>query len=390
MSQPHKKQISHAQSDLTQAHKKNIERHFVFIIGTRAQLIKVAPVIVECENRGLPCTLLMTGQHLETMQDLLDEFGVRSIQLIATPAKENATILSLLTWLPKSYLGIKKQLTTLSSQNKSISVLVHGDTLSTVLGALAGRQTGASVVHLESGLTSKKLFDPFPEEISRRIVFRLSDIAMCPTTTTAQHMQRKHPNCKILNTNGNTILDSVKLTGITRNRNESDDKYIVASLHRFQNIYNKERLTKLIAILESISKNHTIYFVLHPATRKRLIKNQLENRLKNNKNIKLTPRLGYTEFLKLAANSACVITDGGSNQEELAALGVPTIIMRQATERSDGLGDNAVMENDISGGTVEYIKERKYETLENKRTPKLEESPSSLIMEYLVALEKKQ
>lgn len=357
-------------------------RHFVFVVGTRAQLIKVAPVIVECEKRSLDCTLLMTGQHQETMQDLLDEFGIQSRQVPALPAKERSTVLSLLAWLPQAYGGIVKQLKKLSVSPQKMDVLVHGDTLSTVLGAIAGRRVGARVVHLESGLTSKKLFDPFPEEIARRIVFRLSHIAMCPNEETVTHMQNKHPKCEAVNTHGNTILDAIRISGVVRKTNEDAPPYVVASLHRFQNIYDQKRLLQLVELLQGIANSHTVKFVLHPATRKRLNKTGLYTRLEQTENIELIPRLGYSAFLKLAAESACVLTDGGSNQEELAAIGAPTIIMREATERSDGLERNALMEGEVPGSLIEYISCGSYQELEAEHTDK-ELSPSKETIDYL-------
>ncbi|WP_396621527.1 UDP-N-acetylglucosamine 2-epimerase [Marinobacter sp. W-8] len=359
-------------------------QHFVFVIGTRAQLIKVAPIIVECEQKGLPVTLLMTGQHQETMQDLLDEFRVKSEQVTAAPAKEHATVLALIAWLPRAYLGIRRQLKALHLNGTLINVLVHGDTLSTVLGALVGRQIGARVVHLESGLTSKKILDPFPEELSRRIVFRLSDIAMCPDAETLAHMKSTHPACKAINTGGNTIVDSIKLTGASRGGGSSvGQDYIVASLHRFQNIYNKMRLKSLVELLENIAKLNEVYFVLHPATRKRLVKAGLFERLEEHSAIRLLPRLGYSQFLHLAAESACILTDGGSNQEELAVIGVPTIIMRQATERSDGLGKNAILEGELPNGVLAFIEEKEYQSLERSQTGEQLASPSIFIVNYL-------
>lgn len=365
------------------------QSHFAFIIGTRAQLIKVAPIIVECERQNLPSTLLMTGQHQETMQDLLEEFGVKSRQVVATPAKEHATMLSLASWFPVAYKGVKKQLKILKSESVFINVLVHGDTLSTVLGALAGRQVGARVVHLESGLTSNRLLDPFPEELSRRIVFRLSNIAMCPSPETVQHMKTKYPKCLPINTGGNTILDSIKLTGVSRIPCDSETKCIVASLHRFQNIYNVKRLENLVETLESISQTHTVQFVLHPATRKRLSKTGLLKRLEGQAGIKLLPRLGYSEFLHLVAKAACVLTDGGSNQEELAALGVPTIVMRETTERIDGLGKNAIMESELTNGVLKYIQKKSYKSLERSSNAKATPSPSAQIVDYLARNEQK-
>lgn len=361
-------------------------RHFVFVIGTRAQLIKVAPIIVECEKRALGCTLLMTGQHQETMQDLLDEFGVRSPQVAALPAKERSTIFSLFAWLPQAYRGIVKKLKALPVTPQYMDVLVHGDTLSTVLGAIAGKRVGARVVHLESGLTSKKLFDPFPEEIARRIVFRLSHMAMCPNEETLQHIQKNYPRCTAINTGGNTILDAIRLSGVSRSVVNDSIPYLVASLHRFQNIYEKKRLNDLVKLLQNVAINHRIKFVLHPATRKRLKKTGLYEKLEQTNNIELVPRLGYSAFLKLAAESACVLTDGGSNQEELAAIGVPTIIMRQATERSDGLGGNAIMEGEIRGTVEDYIKSKKYQELEAASTLTDAQQPSVTIVESLLTV----
>lgn len=359
------------------------EKHFVFVIGTRAQLIKVAPIIVECEQRGLPSTLILTGQHQETMQDLLDEFGVKSEQIMATSAKEHATVISLLAWLPRAFFGIKRQLEALNHNHASIYVLVHGDTLSTVLGALAGRQVGAKVVHIESGLTSQRIFDPFPEELSRRIVFRLSDIAMCPSGETLKHMRSTYPKCQAINTGGNTIVDAIKLTGASRAFSNISSNYIVVSLHRFQNIYNSTRLKSLVELLEKIANSYDVYFVLHPATRKRLIKTGLCKRLQRHPAIKLLPRLGYSEFLCLTAQSACVLTDGGSNQEELAVVGVPTIIMRQATERIDGLGQNAVLERELPKGVLSFIENQEYQSLETGRCDVREGGPSDFIVSYL-------
>lgn len=364
--------------------KDKSQKHFVFVIGTRAQLIKVAPIIVECEKNNLACTLLMTGQHLETMQDLLDEFGVKSKQIPAIPAKEHATIFSLIAWLPQAYIGVVNQLKKLSTAPREIDVLVHGDTLSTVLGALAGRKSGARVVHLESGLTSNNFFDPFPEEISRRIVFRLSHIAMCPSQEALEHMQLKYPKCKAIDTDGNTILDAIALTGIRRKDNKSEYSYIVASLHRFQNIYDKKRLAKLVGLLEEISQTYTVKFVLHPATRKRLVNSGLLERLQEIGNIELIPRLGYSAFLKLAAESACVLTDGGSNQEELAALGVPTIVMRQATERSNGLGKSTLMEGEVAGGLPDFIRNNSHKKLDGNNSVPQVVRPSSNIIRYLL------
>jgi UDP-N-acetylglucosamine 2-epimerase (non-hydrolysing) len=354
----------------------------VFIIGTRAQLIKVAPVVVACERQQMPVRLLMTGQHQETMQDLIEEFGIRSPQTAAIEASERATVGSLLRWLPAARRGVRRQLRQWSSQAVGLDVIVHGDTLSTVLGAWLGHRCGARVIHLESGLTSGRLLDPFPEEIARRLVFRWADVAMCPNPQSMQHMQRRG-RCQAIDTGGNTILDAVRLAGADPALRDDAKPYLVASLHRFQNLYDGKRLETLVGLIVTLAERMPVHFVLHPATRKRLAKTGLAGRLESAPGVHLSPRLGYRDFLRLAAGAACVLTDGGSNQEELAALGVPTIVMRERTERPDGLGENAVMERDIEGGVAAFVLSGKYAGLRRPVSVSGELGPSQMIADFL-------
>jgi UDP-N-acetylglucosamine 2-epimerase (non-hydrolysing) len=319
------------------------------------------------------------------MQDLIEEFGIRSVPESIFPASERATVLSLLRWLPQAYLALTRRLKQLSATGLEMDVLVHGDTLSTLIGAVAGRRRGARLVHLESGLTSGRLLDPFPEEVCRRLVFRMTDLAMCPNAQAATYMRKHHRRAKVVDTGGNTIIDAVALTGAAAVCPDTGEPYVVASLHRFQNLYDGTRLHSLVALIERISAVLRVHFVLHPATRKRLRTEGLEDRLRALPGVALSPRLGYGAFLRLAAGAACVLTDGGSNQEELAALGVPTIVMRERTERPDGLGANALMEADVPGGVFAFLQSAGYRAL--RRPVSLEEGPgpSSRIAAELTA-----
>src|SRR5690606_19327163 len=128
---------------------------------------------------------------------------------------------------------------TLKKYKKSY-VFVHGDTLTTLLSTLSSKLCHHKVVHLESGLTSKNLFNPFPEEFIRRIVFRFTDIACCPSKNDVTNME-KYRHVKIIDTKGNTILDSIQHLNIGQDLIQ-EQKSLLVSLHRFQNIYQKERL----------------------------------------------------------------------------------------------------------------------------------------------------
>lgn len=316
------------------------------------------------------------------MQDLIVEFGIASPQIAAVTADEHSTVSSLLRWLPAAYRGVTARLAALAGSNGT-DVLVHGDTLSTLLGAFVAKRSGARVIHLESGLTSGRLFDPFPEELCRRLVFRMADVAMCPNKEAAAYMQQAHGrHILVVDTGGNTILDAVALTGALRHVNGSCD-YAVASLHRFQNIYDGQRLRQLVHIVEEAARHLVVHFVLHPATRKRLDVLGLLGRLQDNPGVRLLPRMGYRDFLMLAAGAAYVMTDGGSNQEELAALGVPTLVMRARSERSDGFGANVMMEADVPGGVEAFIATKGYEKLRRPPMPLEAEGPSQRIADAL-------
>lgn len=354
----------------------------VFVIGTRAQLIKVAPVMRAVQDRAATARLLLTGQHQETMQDLLDEFGVELPQEALFVGRERATLGSLFGWLPRAYIALVRSLKRLQNEYGSISVVVHGDTLSTLIGAVAGARVGCAVMHLESGLSSGRLLDPFPEELTRRIVFRYADVAFCPSPEAAAHMRSRF-DCTVIDTGGNTIVDAVRLAGAVPADSGAVEPYMVASLHRFQNIFDAARLRELVDLIEAISQRYRVHFVLHPATRKRLSAEGLLARLETCERVHLSPRLGYRDFLTLAARASCVLTDGGSNQEELSVLGVPTIVMRERTERSDGLGQNAVMEGDITDGVREFLLKGAQENLRRKASVLPEGGPSAVVANVL-------
>ncbi|HMN14049.1 MAG TPA: UDP-N-acetylglucosamine 2-epimerase, partial [Bellilinea sp.] len=242
---------------------------------------------------------------------------------------------------------------------------------------------GAKVVHLESGLSSGRLLDPFPEEICRRLVFRMTDVAMCPSTEAVNYMKDNYKT-EVVDTAGNTIVDAVALTGAAEVQRNIGAPYLVVSLHRFQNIYKKRRLVHLVSLMEDLSARFDVNFVLHPATRRRLESYKLLDRISLITRIHLRPRMGYKDFLYLAAGAECVLTDGGSNQEELAALGVPTIVMRAHTERLDGLGANIVMEADVKMGVKELILTGGHEDLRCLPAALPSHSPSTRIVGALL------
>lgn len=330
-------------------------RPCVFVIGTRAQLVKVAPILQSASRIGLPHTVWLSGQHQESMKDLFADFEISSEMQGVGEGGERATIASLFAWLPRASLACFRYVRKCGLQRTGCPlVIVHGDTLSTLVSAYAGKWAGGEVVHLESGLTSDRLFDPFPEEMLRRLTFRVTDYAVCPNDAAVRRMNRY--DCKeVLDTRENTILDSVRYALKKRARNSPhNESYFVASIHRVSNIYKKAVLRQILDELVSISRLGEVRFVLHPATKKRLLKTGLWNVLQSAPMIRLEPRMAYSRFLSLIAGARGVFSDGGSNQEELSYLGVPTVLFRSRSERPDGLYKNVILRDSIHD-LYEYV-----------------------------------
>ncbi len=361
-------------------------RNCVFVIGTRAQLVKVAPVLTMATELGLNHNVWFTGQHNESIDDLIADFGIQSTFIRSDEQKERSSILRLMTWLPGTLLGCFRYVSSVKVWSKSAPlVVVHGDTLSTFLGALAGRLAGGWIVHLESGLSSGKLTDPFPEELLRRLTFRLAKYALCPNDEAYDRM-RKYGNCKVVHTGENTLLDCVRRAtesasaAIVSNTGE----YFVTSVHRFQNIYNRSTLTAIVDDLIAVSATGTVHFIMHPPTEVRLRKYDLLKKLEDAPGVKLQPRMPYTDFLALINGARGIFSDGGSNQEELSYLGVPTVLFRQRSERPDGIGANVVLYDATMSPLVDFVRSGKLDAL--RRPSRLHDSvqPSRTTVDALL------
>lgn len=318
-----------------------------FVIGTRAQLFKMAPIMRECDARGYKWRWVYTAQHKETIDNSLETFELRQpdYALFKWGAEAN-TMLRMGHWFSRTLWQLTKGRKILAGYTgKNHIVLTHGDTLTTWWGALLGKLNGCRVMHVESGLRSFNLFKPFPEEINRLITFRLSDIYACPGEWAVENL-KKYKGEKI-NTIENTQMDVLRF-GLERcDKAEIEipkEKYVIASLHRYENIFKIERFTEIVDRTEDIAKKFHVFWIQHPATAEQLNKNKnLKQRLLDNKNITLLSRLEYLQFIKMIKHAEFVITDGGGNQEELFHLGKPTLIFRNETERQEGLGVTAVI-----------------------------------------------
>lgn len=315
------------------------------ILGTKAQLIKMAPIMVELNTKKIPYRFISTGQHRDTMGSILENFQLREPDYTLYQDKDITSITSMAIWFVKILFKTIFSRRKIFGDDRNGIVLVHGDTFSTLLGALMGKISRLKVAHIESGLRSHNWFHPFPEEITRVLVFNLSDYYFCPDEYAMKNIAKYRGYKK--NTQANTLLDSLRLA--EKNIETSDvsipaERYLLASIHRFENIQTEQALTRIVDLIALVARqNIKILFILHKPTEKKLRKFNLYTRLEKIENIELRQRYDYFKFIKLIKYSEFVISDGGSNQEECAYLGKPTLLLRKATERREGIGRNCVI-----------------------------------------------
>jgi UDP-N-acetylglucosamine 2-epimerase (non-hydrolysing) len=358
-----------------------------FVIGTRAQLLKMAPIMLECERRGLRWRWVYAAMHKETFEETLRVFGLPDPDYTIVKWDSEAKTLSKAGWwFGKMLLSLFHSKKILAGYTgKKHIVLTHGDTPVTPVGALYGKLTRTPVMHVESGLRSFNIFHPFPEEINRLLTFRFSNYFAAPGDWALGNL-KKYKGVKI-NTHENTQIDVLRF-GMEHVGSSKlpipKKKYVVLSTHRYENVFNRERFEKIISEGEKVAKKFEVVMVQHPVTSGQMDKLGLRKRLE--KSMTLLPRLNYLDFIKLIAGSEFVMTDGGGNQEELFHMGKPTLVLRDATERQEGLGATAVISKLDSKVIDEFVDH--YETYKRKPTSDTL-SPSKLIVDAIVKFGKK-
>ena len=315
------------------------------VIGTRAEFIKTFPVMLELQRREVPYYFIHTGQH--SLGELCDILSVKKPDVILTKepkksSKFNARQGKAILWNLKLVRKIRKELKTLRNLNY---VLYHGDTMTTASAAIASSKLlnpfkKYKNVHLEAGLRSWDNFEPFPEEISRRLVGGFSDLLFAPSECSKKNLE-KFKRKKIL-VFGNTIVDSAyyALDLAMKKRIKPLDKkrFALVTVHRHENLKNKKRMSKIVEILSSVKI--PTYFAAHDNTLKKLENFGLLKKLEENKNIKLIEPMDYISFIYQVSKCALIICDGGSMQEESLIFGKPCVILRNSTERPEGLKTN--------------------------------------------------
>jgi UDP-N-acetylglucosamine 2-epimerase (non-hydrolysing) len=309
------------------------------VFGTTGELIKLAPVLLRFDERGHSYVLATTGQQVQQIPSFLEQFGLRQPDVwLARGAKGrdlrvNSDIPGWAAGVTRSWIRERRRL------RGARRVLVHGDTMTTVLGSMMGRTLRATVAHIEGGLRSYDWRHPFPEELNRKAATALSRIHYAPGAWAAGNLRRGD----VIDTGSNTIRDSLELV---------DDEpppldlpqgpFGVVSLHRFELLNNRRLLTETVDVLAEAARDTPLLFIDHPVTVAALEKFGLTRRF-DTTSFRRIRRLRFFDFVRVERRSAFVVTDSGGSQEECYYLDLPCLVHRVKTERREGLGENAVL-----------------------------------------------
>jgi len=323
----------------------NFKKHskIAIVIGTKAELIKCMPLMLELQKRKIDYWFIHTGQH--SLGKACEDFEIKKPDFILSKEPEKETKFwskinkSSIFWSFSMIWKVRK----IIKKIKPKYIIYHGDTMSTAAAAIGSSKWLNSRknwknIHLEAGLRSGSFFEPFPEEIARQISDFFSDILLAVSDFTEHNLRKsKFVRGEILKI-GNTVIDSALITHSKAKKmkiKKLKKEYALINIHRHENIKNKKRMEKIVEIIGHMKIN--AIWPLHESTKMYLEKYGLMKKVKKMKNIEITPLIDYFNFIFLLANCKYLVVDGGSIQEESLVFKKPCIILRKKTERQEGL-----------------------------------------------------
>ena len=311
----------------------------IFIFGTRPEIIKLAPVILELKKYPNDYNVLIcnTEQQKELSNQTLAYFGLKA-DINLDCMRENQSLVGVQT-------KILSSLDEVFNNYNIDATVVQGDTMTVLCGALTSFYHKVPVYHVEAGLRSYDIYEPFPEEIMRQMTSRVADIHFAPTEVNKQALLKENILEDKIYVVGNTVIDALfclseevidKSARFFQEKDITiDDKLVLITAHRREN--HGERIDRIIEAISFLAKkysDHTFVIPVHPNPN---VKNKIHERLGIFENIKLLAPLDYPYLVYLQKHAKLILTDSGGIQEEAPSFSCPTLVMRYETERKEGV-----------------------------------------------------
>lgn len=303
------------------------------VFGTRPEAIKMCPLVKELKTRSnVNVITCVTGQHRQMLDSVLGVFGLVP-EYDLNVMKPGQTLFDIT-------VGVLEGIKTILEKEMPDIVLVHGDTSTAFAASLACYYMNITVGHVEAGLRTGNIFSPYPEEFNRQAISIISEYNFAPTQAASDNLIREGKKKESIFITGNTVIDALKTTVKSDYTHPelswaSDSRLILLTAHRRENIgENMENIFKAInRITESFEDIKIIYPIhLNPTIRK-----AASEYLSDNDKIHIIEPLDVIDFHNFMARSFLILTDSGGIQEEAPSLGIPVLVMRETTERPEGV-----------------------------------------------------
>lgn len=314
-----------------------MKKKVAVVFGTRPEAIKMAPVISELKKNSnyFETLVIVTAQHREMLDQVLKVFSI--------VPDYDLNIMKVNQSLSDITVEVLKGIETVFINERPDMVLVHGDTTTSFSAALAAYYLRIPVGHVEAGLRTYDHDNPFPEEGNRQIIDNLASVYFVPTEATKQNLLLENKMEDKIIVTGNTVIDAVHYTKLSKSNhsilnlmNTSPNiKWILLTMHRREN-YGKPMKEVFEAVVKLTEVYHDIEVIM-PVHLSPFVQTLAKETLYNNKKVHLTQPLGVDVFHKVINHSFLVMTDSGGLQEEAPALNKPVLVLRNKTERPEGL-----------------------------------------------------
>jgi len=327
------------------------------VLGTRPDAVKMAPVVAAlARDSRFRCVTIATAQHREMLDEVLELFGIKAEYDLGVMT-EGQSLTDVTT-------RVLERIGTVLADVRPELVLVHGDTTTSTAAALAAYYQKIPVGHVEAGLRTSTIYEPFPEEINRRLTGVLATYHFAPTPLAKQNLLREGKDAKSIIVTGNTVIDA--FTAIHKNVTEADvvpvntQRVIFAEAHRRENLGEPlEAICRAFKRIVSARPDVSLVWPVHPNPP---IVEVVRRNLEGVPRVHLIAPLGYRQLVATIARATLVATDSGGLQEEAPTLGKPVLVLRRVTERPEGLQAGTLR---LAGVTEEEISAHLAELLDN-------------------------
>ncbi|MFY3792957.1 non-hydrolyzing UDP-N-acetylglucosamine 2-epimerase [Ureibacillus sp. MALMAid1270] len=362
------------------------------IFGTRPEAIKMAPLVLELEKHTetIESIVAVTAQHRQMLDQVLETFEITP-NYDLNIMKDRQTLIDVTT-------NALRGLDEVMKEAKPDIVLVHGDTSTTFVGSLAAFYNQIAIGHVEAGLRTGNKYSPYPEEMNRQLTGVLADLHFAPTEQSKQNLLKENKNPDTIFVTGNTAIDALKTT-VREQYNHpvldkiGNDRMILLTAHRRENL--GEPMRNMFRAIKRLLSEHDDLQVVYPVHLNPAVREVADEILGNDDRIHLIEPLEVLDFHNFAARSYMILTDSGGVQEEAPSLGKPVLVLRDTTERPEGIAAGTLKlagtdEETIYSMAKELIEDSAaYEKMAHASNPYGDGFASRRIVEALIKFFKK-